>query len=128
MAVGDEKIFGPVLCVKRCRDFEHGLAIMAANPFANGSCIFTSSGYYGREFARRTDGGMVGINVGIPVPLAFFPFSGHKRLFYGDLHCLGRDGLRFYTQVKTVTERWVSPQESHEAKVSTWEGTINRAL
>ncbi len=128
MSIGDREVFGPVLCIKRCRDFEDGMAIMNANPFANGSSIFTQSGYYGREFARRTDGGMVGINVGIPVPLGFFPFSGHKRSFYGDLHCLGRDGLRFYTQIKTVTAKWISPHESHEAKVGTWEGTINREL
>jgi malonate-semialdehyde dehydrogenase (acetylating)/methylmalonate-semialdehyde dehydrogenase len=128
MSVGDEEIFGPVLCVTRCKDFEEGLALMNANPFANGSSIFTSSGHYAREFTRRTDGGMVGVNVGIPVPLGFFPFSGHKRSFYGDLYVLGRDGMRFYTQIKTVTTKWVSPAESHEAKVSTWEGTINRDL
>ncbi len=128
MAIGDDEVFGPVMCVKRCKDFEDGLAIMNANPFANGSSIFTGSGHYAREFARRTDGGMVGVNVGIPVPLGFFPFSGHKRSFYGDLHCLGRDGLRFYTQIKTVTTKWVSPAESQEARVSTWEGTINREL
>ncbi|MDR2695589.1 MAG: CoA-acylating methylmalonate-semialdehyde dehydrogenase [Deltaproteobacteria bacterium] len=128
MSVGDEEIFGPVLCVKRCKDFEEGLALMNANPFANGSSIFTTSGHYAREFAARTDGGMVGINVGIPVPLGFFPFSGHKRSFYGDLYVLGRDGMRFYTKIKTVTTKWISPAESQEAKVSTWEGTINRAL
>ncbi len=128
MSIGTEEIFGPVLCVKRCKDFEDGLAIMNANPFANGSSIFTNSGHYAREFTLRTDGGMVGVNVGIPVPLAFFPFSGHKQSFFGDLHCLGRDGLKFYTQTKTVTTKWVSPSESQEAKVSTWEGTINRDL
>jgi malonate-semialdehyde dehydrogenase (acetylating)/methylmalonate-semialdehyde dehydrogenase len=128
MTVGDQEIFGPVVCVKRCKSFEDGLALMNANPFANGSSIFTTSGYYSREFARRTDGGMVGINVGIPVPLGFFPFCGNKRSFFGDLHCLGRDGLRFYTRVKTVTTKWISPEESQEAKVSTWEGTINREL
>lgn len=128
MTVGEQEIFGPVLCVKRCKTFEEGLAIMNANPFANGSSIFTTSGHYAREFSRHTDGGMVGVNVGIPVPLAFFPFSGHKNSFFGDLHCLGRDGLRFYTQTKTVTVKWVSPDESQEARVSTWEGTINRAL
>jgi malonate-semialdehyde dehydrogenase (acetylating)/methylmalonate-semialdehyde dehydrogenase len=128
MTVGDVEIFGPVLCVKRCKDFFEGLAIMNANPFANGSSIFTTSGYYAREFVSRTDGGMVGVNVGIPVPLGFFPFSGNKRSFYGDLHCLGRDGLRFYTRVKTVTTKWISPEESHEARVSTWEGTINKEL
>jgi malonate-semialdehyde dehydrogenase (acetylating)/methylmalonate-semialdehyde dehydrogenase len=128
MTVGDQEIFGPVLCVKRVADFEEGLAIMNANKFANGSSIFTSSGYYAREFVRRTDGGMVGVNVGIPVPLGFFPFSGNKRSFFGDLHTLGRDGLRFYTRVKTVTTKWISPEESREAKVSTWEGTINKEL
>jgi malonate-semialdehyde dehydrogenase (acetylating)/methylmalonate-semialdehyde dehydrogenase len=128
MSVGNEEIFGPVLCIKRCKDFEEGLAVMNANPFANGASIFTASGHYAREFTRRTHGGMVGVNVGIPVPLGFFAFSGHKRSFYGDLYVLGRDGMRFYTQLKTVTTKWVSPAESHEAKVSTWEGTINRAL
>ncbi len=128
MTVGQQEIFGPVMCVKRCKDFEEGIAIMNANPFANGSSIFTNSGYYAREFTRLTDGGMVGVNVGIPVPLGFFPFSGHKQSFFGDLHVLGRDGLRFFTQEKTVTTKWVSPMESHNAKVSTWEGTINREL
>ncbi|MDR0548513.1 MAG: CoA-acylating methylmalonate-semialdehyde dehydrogenase [Deltaproteobacteria bacterium] len=128
MTVGDQEIFGPVLCVKRCASFEEGLALMNANRFANGSSIFTTSGYYSREFVRHTDGGMVGVNVGIPVPLGFFPFSGNKRSFFGDLHCLGRDGLRFYTRVKTVTTKWISPEESQEARVSTWEGTINKQL
>ncbi|MEZ4483474.1 MAG: CoA-acylating methylmalonate-semialdehyde dehydrogenase [Syntrophotaleaceae bacterium] len=129
MVVGDEEIFGPVVSIKRVKDFEEGIALMNANQFANGSSIFTRSGYYAREFSRRTDGGMVGINVGIPVPLAFFPFSGHKRSFFGDLHCLGRDGVKFYTQVKTVTTKWVSPEEAGDQdKVSTWEGTINREL
>lgn len=128
MTAGTQEIFGPVLCVKRCKSFEDGLAIMNANPFANGSSIFTNSGHYAREFTRLTDGGMVGVNVGIPVPLAFFPFSGNKQSFFGDLHCLGRDGLRFYTRTKTVTTKWVSPGESQGAKVSTWEGTINRKL
>ena len=128
MSAGDEEIFGPVLCVKRCKDFEAGISLMNANPFANGSSIFTTSGHYAREFTRRTDGGMVGVNVGIPVPLGFFPFSGNKRSFYGDLYVLGRDGMRFYTRTKTVTTKWISPAESQEAKVSTWEGTINRDL
>lgn len=129
MSIGDQEIFGPVVCVKRVKDFEEGIAVMNANPFANGSSIFTNSGHYAREFSRRTDGGMVGVNVGIPVPLAFFPFSGNKRSFFGDLHCLGRDGLRFYTRTKTVTTKWPSPGETAEAcRVCTWEGTINREL
>jgi malonate-semialdehyde dehydrogenase (acetylating)/methylmalonate-semialdehyde dehydrogenase len=124
MTVGDSEVFGPVLCIKRVKDFQEGLALMNANPFANGSVIFTQSGYYAREFARHTDGGMVGINVGIPVPVGMFPFSGHKNSFFGDLHCLGKDGYRFYTETKVVTSRWFDDAEKKAGKVSTWDGTI----
>jgi malonate-semialdehyde dehydrogenase (acetylating)/methylmalonate-semialdehyde dehydrogenase len=124
MTVGDSEVFGPVLCVKRVKDFAEGLALMNANPFANGSVIFTQNGYYAREFARHTDGGMVGVNVGIPVPVGMFPFSGHKRSFFGDLHCLGKDGYRFYTETKVVTTRWFDEAEKKTGKVSTWDGTI----
>lgn len=124
MRVGDEEIFGPVLCVKRVKTFEEGLALMNANPFANGSVIFTQSGHYAREFMRRTDGGMVGINVGIPVPVGIYPFSGHKNSFFGDLHCLGKDAYRFYTETKVVTSRWFDEAESRKTSVSTWDGTI----
>lgn len=121
MAVGEEEIFGPVLSIKRVKDFEEGLAVMNANPFANGSVIFTQSGYYAREFAKRTDGGMVGINVGIPVPVGIFPFSGHKNSFFGDLHAHGKDAIRFYTESKTVTARWFSEEET--AHVDSWDGS-----
>ncbi len=124
MTIGDSEVFGPVLCIKRVKDFEEGLALMNRNPFANGSVIFTQSGRYAREFAKYTDGGMVGINVGIPVPVGFFPFSGHKNSFFGDLHTLGRDGVRFYTETKSVTTRWFDEEEKKNAKVSTWDGTI----
>lgn len=124
MSVGDHEIFGPVLCFKRVKDFEEGLAVMNANPFANGSVIFTQNGHYAREFTKRTDGGMVGVNVGIPVPVGMFPFSGHKNSFFGDLHCLGRDGIRFYTETKCVTTRWFDEEEKQQRKVSTWDGTI----
>ena len=112
MSVGDTEIFGPVLCIKRVKTFEEGLEIMNSNPFANGSVIFTQNGHYAREFARHTDGGMVGINVGIPVPVGMFPFSGHKKSFIGDLHCLGKDGFRFYTETKVVTTRWFDDEQS----------------
>ncbi|MDR0636253.1 MAG: CoA-acylating methylmalonate-semialdehyde dehydrogenase [Treponema sp.] len=124
MTVGDSEVFGPVLCIKRVKDFAEGLALMNANPFANGSVIFTQNGYYAREFTRYTDGGMVGVNVGIPVPVGMFPFSGHKRSFFGDLHCLGKDGYRFYTETKVVTSRWFDEAEKKVGKVSTWDGTI----
>lgn len=97
MAIGQREIFGPVTLIKRVKTFEEGLAVMNANPFANGSAIFTQSGYYARQFEMLTDGGMVGINVGIPVPSAYFPFSGNKDSFFGDQHVLGLDGVRFYT-------------------------------
>jgi malonate-semialdehyde dehydrogenase (acetylating)/methylmalonate-semialdehyde dehydrogenase len=102
-AVGNEEIFGPVTLIKRFDDFEEGLEIANASPFANGSCVFTESGFYAREFARRTHAGMVGVNVGIPVPVGFFPFAGHKASFFGDLHVLGKDGINFFTETKVVT-------------------------
>jgi malonate-semialdehyde dehydrogenase (acetylating)/methylmalonate-semialdehyde dehydrogenase len=124
MTVGDSEIFGPVLCVKRVSGFDEGLRVMNENPFANGSVIFTQNGHYAREFARRTHGGMVGINVGIPVPVGVFPFCGHKNSFFGDLHCLGKDGYRFYTESKAVTAHWFDEEEMKSIKVSTWDGTI----
>lgn len=124
MEVGTREIFGPVLCIKRVESFEEGLTIMNRNPYANGSVIFTQNGYYAREFARHTDGGMVGINVGIPVPVGVFPFSGHKKSFIEDLHCLGKDGYRFFTETKVVTTRWFNEEEMKQTEVSTWDGTI----
>jgi len=121
MSVGSEEIFGPVMCIKRVNDFEEGLAIMNASRFANGSAIFTQNGYYSREFAKRTHGGMVGINVGIPVPLGIFPFTGHKQSFFGDLHMIGKDGIRFYTETKAVTTRWFDEEEMKKKKVNTWD-------
>lgn len=125
MTVGDREIFGPVTVIKRVKDFEEGLALMNANPFANGSVIFTQSGYYARRFELLSDGGMVGVNVGIPVPSAYFPFSGNKDSFFGDQHVLGLDGVRFYTRAKTVTKHWYD-EHSHKKAMDTWEGTVER--
>ena len=125
MSIGDREIFGPVTVIKRVKDFEEGVALMNANPFANGSVIFTQSGYYARQFEMLTDGGMVGINVGIPVPSAYFPFSGNKDSFYGDQHVLGLDGVRFYTRAKTVTKHWYDEKSAKKA-MDTWEGTVER--
>ncbi|MEO8592379.1 MAG: CoA-acylating methylmalonate-semialdehyde dehydrogenase [Candidatus Solibacter sp.] len=126
MSIGEEEVFGPVLCVKRIKDFEEGLAVANANRFANGSVIFTQSGYYSREFAKRSDGGMVGINVGIPVPVGMFPFAGHKNSFFGDLHALGKDGMRFFTESKCVTTTWFSEEEKKKSRVDTWDGVLGR--
>jgi malonate-semialdehyde dehydrogenase (acetylating)/methylmalonate-semialdehyde dehydrogenase len=124
MSVGDEEIFGPVLCIKRVKDFEEGIELMNKNRFANGSVIFTNSGYYAREFTRRTHGGMVGVNVGIPVPVGIFPFTGHKQSFFGDLHVLGKDGIRFFTETKAVTTKWFDEYEMKRTEVDTWDGSV----
>jgi malonate-semialdehyde dehydrogenase (acetylating) / methylmalonate-semialdehyde dehydrogenase len=124
MSVGREEIFGPVLCVKRVKNFEEGITVMNASRFANGSVIYTQNGFYAREFAKRTDAGMVGINVGIPVPLGIFGFTGHKQSFFGDLHVMGKDGFAFFTESKNVTSTWFSEEEVHSGKVDTWDGTI----
>ena len=124
MTVGTQEIFGPVLCIKRVKNFEEGLALMNRNPFANGSVIFTQSGYYAREFTKRTDGGMTGVNVGIPVPVGVFPFTGHKKSFFGDLHCLGKDAFRFFTETKAVTVRWFDEEEKKATDVDTWDGSV----
>jgi len=120
LRIGIDEIFGPVLSVKRVSDFEEGLQEMNSSEFANGSAIFTMNGKYAREFARRTDGGMVGINVGIPVPISSFPFCGHKNSFYGDLHCMGEDGIAFYTETKAVTSYWFDESALKGAKAGTW--------
>ncbi len=125
MSCGREEIFGPVLCIKRVDSFEEGLQVMNNSRFANGSVIYTESGHFAREFARRTHGGMVGVNVGIPVPMSVFGFTGHKQSFFGDLHCMGRDGYIFYTETKNVTSTWFTDKEL-PAKVSTWDGTMTR--
>lgn len=128
MEIGREEIFGPVLCIKRVKDFEEGITIMNNSRFANGSCIFTESGYYAREFARRTHAGMVGINVGIPVPVSFFPFAGHKESFFGESHVFGLDGIHFFTETKCVTSRWFSEVDKKQKKVDTWEGTVVKTV
>jgi len=124
MSVGRDEIFGPVLCIKRVDTFEEGVALMNNSEFANGSVIYTQNGYYARTFSKLTDAGMVGINVGIPVPLGVFGFTGHKHSFFGDLHVMGTDGVRFFTEQKNVTATWFSDVEATTEKVDTWDGTI----
>jgi len=127
MRCGRDEVFGPVLYVKRVQSFEEGVQLINASEFANGASIFTQSGYYAREFARRIDGGMVGINVGIPVPASVFPFCGHKRSFFGDLHVMGKDGVAFFTETKAVTSYWFGPDDLQGERVGTWEGTMTRS-
>ena len=106
MKTYQEEIFGPVLQIVRAETFEEALALPSKHQYGNGVGIFTRNGDAAREFADRVEVGMVGINVPIPVPVAYHSFGGWKRSGFGDLNQYGLDGVRFYTRTKTVTQRW----------------------
>ncbi|MCW8862103.1 MAG: CoA-acylating methylmalonate-semialdehyde dehydrogenase, partial [Rhodospirillales bacterium] len=106
MRIYKEEIFGPVLCVVRTKTFDEALTLINDHEFGNGTAIFTREGDAARNFASRVKAGMVGINVPIPVPMAFHSFGGWKRSLFGDHHIHGPEGVRFYTRLKTVTSRW----------------------
>ncbi len=106
MEIYKNEIFGPVLVVLRANTLEEAIAMVNANPYANGAAIFTESGGAARRFANEVTIGMVGVNVPIPVPMAFFSFGGWKGSLFGDLHVHGMEGVKFYTRTKVVTTRW----------------------
>ncbi|HJV81552.1 CoA-acylating methylmalonate-semialdehyde dehydrogenase [Noviherbaspirillum sp.] len=106
MKIYKEEIFGPVLCVVRVPDFASAVKLINAHEFGNGVALFTSDGNTAREFSRRIEVGMVGINVPIPVPMAWHSFGGWKRSLFGDTHAYGEEGIRFYTRYKSVMQRW----------------------
>ena len=106
MRIYKEEIFGPVLSVVREPDFDSATQLVNDHEFGNGVSIFTRDGDAAREFTNRVKIGMVGVNVPIPVPMAFHSFGGWKRSLFGALHVHGMDGIRFYTRLKTVTQRW----------------------
>jgi malonate-semialdehyde dehydrogenase (acetylating) / methylmalonate-semialdehyde dehydrogenase len=106
MRVAREEIFGPVLTVVRAGDLDEVLAIGRGTPYGNGASIFTRSGYAAREFKHRFSAGMIGINVGVPAPMAWFPFTGWNQSFFGDLHIQGVEGVHFYTRQKMTMTRW----------------------
>jgi malonate-semialdehyde dehydrogenase (acetylating)/methylmalonate-semialdehyde dehydrogenase len=106
MTIAREEIFGPVLSVIRVRDLDAAIALVNRSAFGNTTSIFTSDGKSAREYASRVEVGMVGVNVGVAAPMAFFPFSGWKNSFYGDLHAHGRDAVSFYTEQKVIMSRW----------------------
>ena len=108
MRIYKEEIFGPVLSIVRAPDYETALSLPTDHEYGNGVAIFTRDGDTARDFAARVDVGMVGINVPIPVPLAYYTFGGWKRSGFGDLNQHGPDSIRFYTKTKTVTSRWPS--------------------
>lgn len=112
MRIYREEIFGPVLVVVRVEDFESALHLVNEHEFGNGTAIFTRDGGCARAFSHAVQAGMVGINVPIPVPMAYHSFGGWKRSLFGNLHMHGPDGVRFYTRLKTVTARWPSELSS----------------
>jgi malonate-semialdehyde dehydrogenase (acetylating)/methylmalonate-semialdehyde dehydrogenase len=115
MQAYEEEIFGPVLVVLRVDTLDEGIEVINANPYGNGTAIFTSSGAYARQFKRRVTVGMIGVNVPIPVPVAWHSFGGWKASLFGDHHIYGPDGVRFYTRGKAVTERWPEPHHASGA-------------
>ncbi len=106
MEVYKNEIFGPVLVVLRTNSLEEAIALVNSNPYANGTAIFTESGGAARRFENEIQVGMVGVNVPIPVPVAFYSFGGWKNSLFGDLHVHGAEGVKFYTRTKVVTTRW----------------------
>jgi malonate-semialdehyde dehydrogenase (acetylating) / methylmalonate-semialdehyde dehydrogenase len=112
MRVYDEEIFGPVLVVVRADSYPEAVGLVNANPYGNGAAIFTCDGGAARRFEQEVTAGMVGINVPIPVPMAYHSFGGWKASLFGDLHVHGPDGVRFYTRGKVVTTRWPDPSHA----------------
>jgi malonate-semialdehyde dehydrogenase (acetylating)/methylmalonate-semialdehyde dehydrogenase len=108
MTIYQDEIFGPVLCVVRVDTMQQAMDLIDAHEYGNGTCIFTRDGEAARYFSNNIQVGMVGINVPLPVPVAYHSFGGWKRSLFGDLHAYGPDGVRFYTKRKTITQRWAS--------------------
>lgn len=105
MKIWKEEIFAPVLSIVRVDTLDEAIELANKSEFANGACLFTDSASAIRKFREEIDAGMLGVNLGVPAPMAFFPFSGYKKSFYGDLHANGRDGIEFYTRKKMLTAR-----------------------
>jgi len=106
MSIHQDEIFGPVLCIVRVPDMAAAIALINAHEYGNGVALFTSDGNTAREFSRRIEVGMVGVNVPIPVPMAWHSFGGWKRSLFGDTHIYGEEGVRFYTRYKSIMQRW----------------------
>jgi malonate-semialdehyde dehydrogenase (acetylating)/methylmalonate-semialdehyde dehydrogenase len=106
MSIASEEIFGPVLSVMRVETLDDAIALVNRSPYGNATSIFTASGKSAREYSSRCEVGMVGVNVGVAAPMAFFPFAGWKNSFFGDLHAHGKDAVAFYTEQKVIMSRW----------------------
>jgi malonate-semialdehyde dehydrogenase (acetylating)/methylmalonate-semialdehyde dehydrogenase len=108
-SIYDDEIFGPVLSVVRVSSYDEGLELINSNPYGNGTALFTNDGGAARRFQHEVEVGMVGINVPIPVPVAYYSFGGWKASLFGDSHAYGEDGVKFFTRGKAVTQRWLDP-------------------
>ena len=118
MQVARDEIFGPVLSVIRVDDLDAALEVGRQCPFGNGASIFTRDGFAARQFKHHFNAGMIGINVGVPAPMAWFPFTGWNRSFFGDLHIQGAESIHFYTRQKTTLTRWFEPaDDTHDDPV-----------
>jgi malonate-semialdehyde dehydrogenase (acetylating)/methylmalonate-semialdehyde dehydrogenase len=106
MTIGHEEIFGPVASVTRAADLDEAIELIQRSPFANATSIFTTSGRSAREFRYRVGVSMIGVNIGVAAPMAYFPFGGTKGSFFGDLKAHGSDAIEFYTDKKVVISRW----------------------
>ncbi len=113
MRLAKEEIFGPVLSVSRVGSLDEALAMGDQCEFGNGAVIFTQNGYAARQFKQHFNAGMIGVNVGVPAPMAWFPFTGWNRSFFGDLHIQGKEGIHFYTRQKVTLTRWPQSDDSH---------------
>jgi len=109
MSIYTDEIFGPVLSVVRVESYDDALDLVNANPYGNGTAIFTNDGGAARRFQNEVEVGMVGINVPVPVPMAYYSFGGWKSSLFGDTHAHGAEGVHFFTRGKVVTSRWLDP-------------------
>jgi malonate-semialdehyde dehydrogenase (acetylating)/methylmalonate-semialdehyde dehydrogenase len=109
MSVYTDEIFGPVLSVIRVESYDDAMELVNTNPYGNGTAIFTNDGGAARRFQNEVQVGMVGINVPIPVPMAYYSFGGWKASLFGDSHAHGMDGVQFFTRQKAITSRWLDP-------------------
>ncbi len=110
MSIACDEIFGPVLSVVRAGSYDEALALVNANQYGNGTAVFTTDGRAARHYQEEVQVGMVGVNVPIPVPMAYYSFGGWKASLFGDVHAYGSDGIAFYTRGKVVTSRWPAPR------------------
>ena len=107
MSIAEDEIFGPVLTIMREQTLDAAIDTINRSRYGNMAVIFTSSGHDARRFKTLVEAGMLGVNVGVPAPMAAFPFSGWKQSFYGDLHANGEDGAKFFTKSKVMVTRWL---------------------